>query len=593
MSTALFQQGLQVNVNTPVAGVPLLKLSGNSQVNDFLNIGGTSTSIVQYNSTTPANQGTVSIDSTSGTQIGYSIGANSSTVSVDTAGQINLTPITGKSVKVSKKLEFVAATAADFTQCSLVDLSGIVAPNSINFTGSNVVGLPVPVLSNLIMTNGPAPATTATQGAIYVSDGTTGNGNLNSFYYRGASNGSLRLLGGPPNEVIITTLSDFPTPAAGVITLSGTTVYRISGSVNIGANILTSLGAIVITGESPAVDALITSNATALINHTSGFPLQVTSIQLTNSTGPVYNVNGQNSATSNVVLSLNIINGSGSMGTIAGTSRFVLSQTLIANSANGITFSGINQIVSISNFGALNCTGTFTWFTIPATATLGVCQITNGNVSLLVGQTGFNISTTATVTTPPVRINTITINGAGTALVGITKANPKYEFFQCIGILNSIVYGSSGFISTAGVTVDTTGTVDFFDITGTGGTYVFSANSERCGFTANTVTNGELEYTGIKQITAVIQCKISFQSTGGKHDCIFAIWHKPAGGAYSEITESEVLVTAQGSDVAGYCMSEGVKVLSPNDTVKGMVRMVNAGDIKVHTVHIDIRSLAL
>ena len=59
----------------------------------------------------------------------------------------------------------------------------------------NVTGLIDP--TGLVLTEAPAPSTTATEGAIYVSDGTSGSGNKNSLYYRAANNGGITaLIGG-------------------------------------------------------------------------------------------------------------------------------------------------------------------------------------------------------------------------------------------------------------------------------------------------------------------------------------------------------------------------------------------------------------
>ena len=56
----------------------------------------------------------------------------------------------------------------------------------------NVTGLIDP--TGLVLTEAPAPSTTATEGAIFVSDGTSGSGNKNSLYYRAANNGGITAL---------------------------------------------------------------------------------------------------------------------------------------------------------------------------------------------------------------------------------------------------------------------------------------------------------------------------------------------------------------------------------------------------------------
>ena len=445
--------------------------------------------------------------------------------------------------------------------------------------------------TGIILSDSTAPPTLVDEGALFVSDGSSGNGNQNYLYYRGALNSSLRLLGGPPNEIIITTLTDFPTPVAGVITLDGTKHYRISGIVNIGTNRIESNGAILISGTILTLDRIITNNSTALIRQYNGFPVQINEVLFTNTGGPVYDIDGLNAATSNISLNRNAITLSTSVGTIKNTVRINIAQSAYANCANGITFDGSHNIISIVDLGIPLATGTFTGLTIPSTAQIGSMRMTDCNVTVSSGQTAFNISASATVINPPVRVDDVVIIGDGTALTGITKANKYYEFFQCIGILNSLVFGSVGYSSSTPNVITTTNDTSYFDISGN---YTLASTSERFDLSANS-HNGEIVYNGVKTISLVITLKFSASGGANNIDYILATYCKTPGGVWEECPNSAFYQSAS-KDRASFGTSECIAQISPGKRIKPVIKTPShptGTSLSVYAVRFDAVALSM
>ena len=56
--------------------------------------------------------------------------------------------------------------------------------NIVLSTGDSIKGQ-----TQIVLTEAPAPSTSSTEGALFVSDGSSGNGNKNQLYYREAGNG--------------------------------------------------------------------------------------------------------------------------------------------------------------------------------------------------------------------------------------------------------------------------------------------------------------------------------------------------------------------------------------------------------------------
>jgi hypothetical protein len=450
--------------------------------------------------------------------------------------------------------------------------------------------------TGLILSEAPAPTTIASEGAIFVSDG-TGSLSQNGLYYRSASAGSSTGLLNPPNEVLITQLSDFPTPAAGVITLASGTLYRISGIVDINANILSTAigGSILLAGGSRNSDQLTTNNATALIQLLQDAPLQVSELRVTNSGGPVFDVAGPGSAC-DVYLSRTEMVDSPSVGTFSGTSSLDIQDCVISNCQDGFALNGLNELVKASNLAVSGANVGFSGMSTVAGATIGEMSYSYGTMALSNNAAaGLNLNAATVITRPPARFNSVAFSGVGIPLTGITPADPNYEFFQCAGIPDSVTFGSAGFSAASPQTLTIGAIGTYYDVATAPVLPIWGLipTSER--FTLSDNQNGTLAYTGAKAVTAAVRLRVTVavDAVSTRPISMHLLREPVGGGGYVILPDSEFFSSA-GPDPTLF-LTECVLALEPGDQIKAQVRVVSGAlvDLKVWTARFDIQPVAL
>ena len=448
--------------------------------------------------------------------------------------------------------------------------------------------------TELLLENAPPPSVPALTGGLFVSDG-SGSQLENSLYYRKESNGIIIPVLNPPNQILVTQLSDFPTPVGGVITLDGTKLYIISGIVDILTNTISSTGAILMQGGILTLDRIVKNGATPLFTHTNGNPLQLTNLVLQNTGGPIFSVNGLSSPSSLVSLVRIGMTNSTIVGVLSNTSRISIFDCSMSRCFDGLTISGNNLVISLSNFNVNNAQGTFTGLIIPALTTIESCLINDSNWDIIVGQTGLNIDPGVTIVNKPARIDDIAFNGGGTYLTGVTPANPGWEFFQNIGILNSITLGLASFSSTTQqvIPVSGAGTNVFIPIETSPPTAIWSTFPtlvQRISMSSN--TSGELTYDGVKDNTLEIGATLSIASTSGTREIAAAIY-VDNGSGYTQCVDSEFFVKIN-SSVSILTTSCVVKV-SPGAKFQVRIAQVvgTAVNMLVNTCRFEAKSLAL
>ena len=402
--------------------------------------------------------------------------------------------------------------------------------------------------------------------------------------------------GEPPNEVLVTQLSDLPAPVSGEISLDPTKVYRISGIVDISPNSLTSTGPIVIYGGSYVLDGITTNTANPLISHNSGDQLEVRELFLSNPTGPVYHVDGLSSPTSDILIQRNIVTSSLAVGAFEDCGRLDVRDSLFTVCDDGVIIDGTNGSVSFSNIGANSNNGTFTWIKAPATASIDSFSVSYSNVNLDPLQTGLNLDPAVTITSAPAHIDDVTFSGGGTPLIGITKATPNFEFFQCIGILDSTTFGSAYaapsplfVISTSAVPINTY--IDMGTSPATLGLYSSSPNIER--FSMLNDQTGELLYTGVKPVTVVIKLAASTSSSSGASRPISLAVSIDDGGGYILCPESQFAAAAN-SDPS-FIGAECTVFIAPGTKIKPQIKQIAGGsiDIEAYAVHINVHPISM
>jgi hypothetical protein len=443
-----------------------------------------------------------------------------------------------------------------------------------------------------VFPNAPPPTVPASAGAIFVSDG-SGSELLNTLYYRKESDGPIIPLLSPPDEVLVTQLSDFPTPVSSIITLDPTKIYRIAGTIDLGTNVLTSPSQILIRGGMPNADKLTKNDGTPMFVSTSGFTIRIQDINLENASGPIFLVDGLIAPTSDVILSNIIIENSLSFGNLVNLHDLEIDRVNLESCANGIVISGTNNYINFTQYNIHNPTFTLTALQIIPGTTMNSFFIKDCAWEINAGQTGLNIDPTVVITDPPGRIDNIAFIGtSGTPLVGITQATPSFEFFENVGILNSVTAGSASFslVTPISVVISALNTYVPIQTTPPTNIYSLSLNSQRFSLTSQ--SNGELTYIGVRPHNLHISCYASVSVASGTKNIAMALY-VDEGSGYIQCQNSIFYIRATGnpSIILSNCF---VKV---NTGAKFQVRVAQVSgslaNIDVNTVRLDIVSSGL
>lgn len=234
------------------------------------------------------------------------------------------------------------------------------------------------------------------------------------------------------NYVIVKSLSDFPAPSAGIITLNNNFTYRISGTVNVGTNRIQLGISNLIAGLDKSDDKLVYTGTSSLIIGTNlDFSMNRLTVACVTGGGSVFGLNG---TTNNLEIS-DCIFGTKSIGTISGAAVCIFRNNFITGTDSGITFSGVFSVLTISdNIAVNNTAGAFTTIGISG-ATINTTLITRNLFNTNAGRTSISYSTT-TIGANGILDSNIFI-GVGIYVAGLTYATANWTFKSNVNIANS------------------------------------------------------------------------------------------------------------------------------------------------------------
>lgn len=347
----------------------------------------------------------------------------------------------------------------------------------------------------------PKGASTALAGTVYVSDG-LGSGDW------------LDISTSLSNEVIVSALSDLPTPSGGVITLADSTIYTFTGDVDIGVNVLDLSGENILIRGTSSVNDIITSSTTNYLINSTGYTLRIKDVGLSVPNGSLFYTNKDVSTTARVLIenvySASFVN----IGDINGSIGGKISGCYFSGGSGNLNFYDSNAMFEISNnyiayysgYGINLGTATFTVLTIDTNIIIPLSAIGLSGASSSGNIIGIG------------KITENTFLGSGTFVSGIVvesdlrwKSYNNYQVADSISSIGMSFYGNATSTTISATSSDGTNAVKM----NTGG---LATSYEEYKFSI--ATDGTITYNGIDDKEALIIYNIYNDVDGGTNQVL-------------------------------------------------------------------------
>jgi hypothetical protein len=375
--------------------------------------------------------------------------------------------------------------------------------------------------------------------------------------------------------VIVDSTAKLPQPVSGVITLEDNTTYFFTTTIDLnGSRLVCGQNTTILGGSSENCRIKSTGlTGTALI--TSAWSLPIRSIAFESDI--VFNLNANGNANQALDwFGVNVID-SNTVGTIANYTNFIASDCGFLNT-QGLTFDGSVGTIGFAQT-IFDCKAGGTSIIIPSTATITRrFRIIYSAFVILSGETGINVSSSATIPVEGYILDTVNFSGGGTYTTGVAYTDNKALFSNNRGINNSaeIAYYTMNNNATA-TTVASSGVA--YKVAGT-----TTSQSVTQKFTN---TNNRATYTGA--ITRAFSVSAVLSCTSGNNNQIGLYIAK--NGAI--LTESEVYITTGGSGRAEGGKIQAILQLVTNDYIEIFVEnSTTATNITVTELSVIVEALS-
>lgn len=373
--------------------------------------------------------------------------------------------------------------------------------------------------------------------------------------------------------VWVGSVANLPAAVNGVITLEDNQTYFITSTVDLeGDRIVCGENTTIIGGSSENCILKSTGlTGTALI--TSVYSLPIRNITIT--ADVALDLDAAVSAYALDWFGVNFTD-CGTIGTIANYGNVIFSDCAILNS-KGLTFDG-----SIGTIGFSQCifdaSAGGTIITLPATLTITRrFRIIYSAFIVLSGETGINVSASATIPTEAYILDTVNFSGGGTYTTGVAYTNNKALFVNCRGIVNSAneAYVTM-FNNASSTTISVQGT--YYQVAGT---LTLEAISQKFslaggGLTCDSAITRDYKLTGVATVTS------------GNNNQITIIAYKNG----SPVTNLIGKGTTSGGGRAENIAAVGIVQLAQNDTITVYItNNTSATDITVTDLTFTLEAL--
>lgn len=379
-----------------------------------------------------------------------------------------------------------------------------------------------------------------------------------------------------PNITWVNSVSDLPTPAAGVITLADNGTYFFTANVDLVGNRLvcgnntTILGA---SSENCSIFSTGLSASTALI--TSVYSLPMRNITITHGTALNLDATGNPTAAIDW-FGVNFTN-CAIVGTIKSYSNFIMQDSALLSSAN-MTFDG-----TMGTVGGLQClfSGIAGQTTMIYPATLTITRRIRWAYCSWVafgGATALDVSTSAVIPVEAYILDTCNFSGGATYTAGVQFNDNKALFTNCKGISNSAEIALMSFTNNATQNaIATTGVFEKIE-----GTTTASAVNQRFTHTANRLT-----YSGGLTRTFIITASTSANSV--VTNAVVILVRIAKNGTTIADSESQATTSASGRNENFYCQT--ITELVPGDFIELFIaNNTNANNLLATELNVIVRS---
>lgn len=414
---------------------------------------------------------------------------------------------------------------------------------------------------------------------------TTAGVNIGGFYNLPQTSGSIdqvltRTSGGnttwstiiPTEFVFVSAKSDLPTPVAGVITLAANYTYFFTTTVDLtGDRLVCGVNTTILGGSSENCRIKSTGLVgTALITSVYSMPMRHITIEA----NVALNLDGDGTTTALDWFGVNFTDCT-TIGTIKDYTNFIMGDSAFLNSG-GLTFDGTIGSIGMSNC-LFDCRSTKTAITLASTLSVSRrFRIIYSSFVILSGETGINVSTSATISDERYILDTVNFSGGGTYVTGVTHTSNKALFTSCVGITNTT---TRGFYYMVNNTTDTTIGVPNVNVwVKAAGTTTASVNNSKF-----TNSNNRLTYTGAFSTSFLIVVNANVRSSAANQ--VISIGVAKNGTIQTE-TEMTIRTATANQEYPGSTQAQ-LELIS-NDYIELFVKNAGSTDIRVSDLNVSI-----
>lgn len=350
--------------------------------------------------------------------------------------------------------------------------------------------------------------------------------------------------------VFVDSVSDFPPQAGGVITLADNVTYFVTTSVDLqGSRLVGGQNTTILGGSSENCRLKSTGLAgTALITSEWSLPMRGITIEADIA------LNLDASSNANQAIDWFGVNFTdcGAVGTIKGYNNFIMTDSALLNS-QGMTFDGTIGTVGFSQC-LFDCSDAGTAIIIPSTADITRrFRIIYSSFVVLSGETGLNVSTSATIPVEGYILDSCNFSGGGTYTTGVLFSDNKARWESNRGIQNSAAIGFMYMQNNATATT----------VASSGVAYKAAGTTTNDSITQKfTHTDNRLTYTGA--LTRDFRILVAATVTSGANNEIGLYIAKNG----SVVTNSEQYITANAAGRAEGGSCQTVISLATNDYIE-------------------------